>query len=166
MTQIVATRSYLKDVVFLGANQAGTDLSNAIIAEGIDDPANFFELAEDYSVKTLCQNSRKPAGTETHPDCIAPNPNPQNLTSPRVARSGHDISAICEKILNIAAYGANIFTSVGRQFNTASLSRSRLREFKRHNLMVDKHNDPEYLPELSKTFTIMKILDQMPTHLI
>ena len=127
MTQIVATRSYLKDVVFLGANQAGTDLSNAIIAEGIDDPANFFELAEDYSVKTLCQNSRKPAGTETHPDCIAPNPNPQNLTSPTVLRSGHDIPAIFEQRLNVASYNSDIFNYGGRQVTAASLSRSRFR---------------------------------------
>ena len=31
--------------------------------------------------------------------------------------------------------------------------------------MVDNHNDPELLPELSNNFTIMKLLDQMPTHL-
>ena len=31
--------------------------------------------------------------------------------------------------------------------------------------MVDNHNDPESLPELSKTFTIMELLYQMPTHL-
>ena len=32
--------------------------------------------------------------------------------------------------------------------------------------MVDNHNDTEYFPELSKTLKIMKLLDQMPTHLI
>ena len=31
--------------------------------------------------------------------------------------------------------------------------------------MVNNHNDTEPLPELSSTFTIMKLLDQMPTHL-
>ena len=31
--------------------------------------------------------------------------------------------------------------------------------------MVEKHTDPESLPELSKTFTIMNLLDNMPTHL-
>ena len=31
--------------------------------------------------------------------------------------------------------------------------------------MIDNHNEPEPLPEISKTFTIMKYLDQLPTHL-
>ena len=31
--------------------------------------------------------------------------------------------------------------------------------------MVDNHNYLEYLPELSKTLTIMELLDQIPTHL-
>ena len=30
--------------------------------------------------------------------------------------------------------------------------------------MVDDHNNPKYLPEISNNFTIMKLLDQMPTH--
>ena len=92
--------------------------------------------------------------------------NIRNLTAPRVSRSVQDIPAICKKMLNIAAYGTNIFTFVGRQVTAASLFRYMLREFKRHKHMVDNHNDPEYLPELSKTFTIMKLLYQMPTHLI
>ena len=90
-----------------------------------------------------------------------PNPNPRNITTPRDARSGQDIPAILKKRLNIAAYGANTFTPIGIQMTAASLSRSRLREFKRHKHVVDNHNDPESFPELSKTFTIM-----IPTHLI
>ena len=53
MAQIVANHSYLKDVIFLGSNQAGTNRKDAIIAEGLDDPANLVELAEDDVVKTL-----------------------------------------------------------------------------------------------------------------
>ena len=64
MAQIVATRSYLKDVIGLGYNQAGTDQANAITAEGLDYTANLVKLAEDDGVKTLFQNVRKPAGTE------------------------------------------------------------------------------------------------------
>ena len=40
MAQIVATHSYLKDNIGLRANQAGTDHSNAIIIEVLDDPVN------------------------------------------------------------------------------------------------------------------------------
>ena len=73
--------------------------------------------------------------------------------------------AIYEQSLNIVAYSANIFMSVGRQVTTASLPRSRLRKFKRHKYMVYNHNDPKSLPELIKTFTIMKLLVHMPNHL-
>ena len=31
--------------------------------------------------------------------------------------------------------------------------------------MINNHNEPESLPEISKAFTIMKYLDQLPTHL-
>ena len=165
MAQIIATRSYLKDFIGLGANQAGTDRANSIIAEVLDYPANLFELSEDDGVKTLFQNDRNPAGTEPHPGWIAPKLNPQNITDPRVARSDQDIPAICEQSLNIAAYGANNFTSVERKLTAESLSRSRLREFKSHKQMVKNHNNTESLPELSKTFTIMKLLYQMPNHL-
>ena len=53
MAQIVATRSYLKDVICLRSNQAGTDRGNAIIAQVLDDRANLAKLAEDDVVKTL-----------------------------------------------------------------------------------------------------------------
>ena len=70
MAQIVATSSYLKNVIGLGSNQAGTDPANLIIAEGLDDRNNLFELSEDDGVKTLCQNFKKPVGTKPHPGDI------------------------------------------------------------------------------------------------
>ena len=42
MTQIVATHSYLKSDIGLGANQESTNRANTIIAEGLDDPTNLF----------------------------------------------------------------------------------------------------------------------------
>ena len=45
------------------------------------------------------------------------------------------------------------------------LNRERLREFKKHQDMVENHTEPETLPDLSKTFTIQKFLDQFPTYL-
>ena len=47
MAQIVATPFYLKDIIGLEANQAGTYWENAIIAEGLYDTENLVELAED-----------------------------------------------------------------------------------------------------------------------
>ena len=55
--------------------------------------------------------------------------------------------------------------SVGIQVTAASLSKSNLRGFRRHKQMVNNHNDPESLLELSKISTIMNLLDQIPTHL-
>ena len=119
------------------------------------------ELAEDDIVKTLFQNFRNTAGTEPQPGWNVPNPNTRNLTAPMVARMGQDIPVICKQSLNIAAYCANMFKSVGRQVTAARLSRSRLRKLKKYKQIVDNHNDPESLPELIKTFTIMKLLHKM-----
>ena len=113
MAQILATCSYLKDVICLRSNQAGTDRGNAIIAQGLDDRANLIKLAEYGGVKTLCQNFRKPAGNKLHPGLNAPNPSPRKLTALRVARSGQDIPTIRKQWLNMAAYGARIFSSIG-----------------------------------------------------
>ena len=97
MTQIIAPRSYLKNVIGLGSHQAGNDRENEIIAEVIDYPANFVKLSEDDSVKTLFHNVRNPVGTEPQPGWTTTNPNPQNLTAPRVARSGQDILPFVNK---------------------------------------------------------------------
>ena len=94
MDQIIDTRSYLKDVIGLGSNQSGTNNTNSIIAEGLDDPTNLFKLAEDDGVKTIYHNFRKTAGNEPQPGWITPNPNPWNLTARRVVSSGQDIPAI------------------------------------------------------------------------
>ena len=108
MDQIVATCSYLKGVIGLGANQEGTNFANVIIAEGLGNPANLVKLEEYEGVKTLCQDVRNPEGMEPQPVWNAPNPNPWILTSPRVARLGKYIPAISYKMLNIAVYGDNI----------------------------------------------------------
>ena len=55
--------------------------------------------------------------------------------------------------------------SVGRNFNDASLSRSRLSQFKRHKQMADNQNYPESFPILRNIFTIIKLLDHMTNHL-
>ena len=49
--------------------------------------------------------------------------------------------------------------------NSNALTRRILTCFKSHKDMVDNHNEPESLPEINKTFTIMRYLDQLPTHL-
>ena len=165
MATEAATRTYLKDVIGLGNNDEGTAKANAVIAEGLDDLADLYELSEDDGIKRLCSNVRKPSGTIEDPSWVAPDPNPAGETAPLIPRTGHAIPAICEQRLALAAYGAKLYNSVRRPVTSAILNRSRLREFKNHKNMIDNHNDPESLPEISKSYTIMKFLDQFPTHL-
>ena len=165
MAAEAATRTFLRDVIGLGSNDEGTVKANAIIAEGLDDLADLYELSEDDGIKTLCANVRKPSGTIPDPNWEEPDPNPRNATAPMIARIGNSIPAICEQRLTLAAYGAKLYHTVGRQVTSATLSRSRLRELKNHKTMVDNHNEPESLPEISKSYTIMKFLDQFPTYL-
>ena len=135
------------------------------MAEGLNNLADIFELAEDDGIKTLCASVYKPAGTMAHPGWIAPDPNPNNLVVPQVPRIGHVIPAICEQRLTMAAYGASIYKSIGRTIEPACLNRARLREFKAHRTMVENHNNPESLLGISKLYSIMKYLDQVPTYL-
>ena len=149
----------------IGDDQQGMDRANAIMAEGLDNLADLFELAEDDGIKTLCSSVRKPAGTIPQPGWVAPNPNPNNIVAPQVPRTGQVIPAICEQRLTTAAYGSHIYESIARPIDPASLNRARLREFKTHRTMVENHNDPKTLPEISKSYSIMKYLDQLPTYL-
>ena len=99
------------------------------------------------------------------PGWVAPVPNPNNAVAPQVPRIGQVIPAICEQRLTMAAYGSSIYESVLRPIDPASLNRATLREFKAHRTMVENHTNPELLPEISKSYSIMKYLDQLPTYL-
>ena len=165
MSAKAATRTFLRDVIGLGDNEEDTQKANAIIAEGLDDLADLHEVSEDEGIERLCSNVQKPSGYITDPNWEEPDPNPDEETAPMVQRIGQPIPAICEQRLALAAYGAKLYFLVGRPVIFAILNRSRLREFKNHQAMVENHNEPQYLPEISKSYTLMKFLDQFPTHL-
>ena len=165
MVTIAAMRTYLRTVIGLGNDPQGLERANAIMTEGLDNLADIFELTEDDGIKILCASVRKPAGTMGQPGWVAPNPNPNNVVAPQVPRVGQVIPAICEQRLTMAAYGSTIYELISRPIDPASLNRARLREFKAHRTMVENHNDPESLPEISKSYSIMKYLDQLPTYL-
>ena len=167
MVTAAATRTYLRTIIDLGNDPQGLERANAIMAEGLNNLANIFKLMEDDGIKILCASVQKLAGTMPQPGWVAPNPNPNpnNAVAPQVPRVGQVIPAICEQRLTMAAYGSSIYESTLRVINPASLNRARLREFKAHRTMVENHNDPELLPEISKSYGIMKCLDQLPTHL-
>ena len=45
------------------------------------------------------------------------------------------------------------------------MNRARLREFKLHRTTVENHSEPESLPEINKSYTVIKYLEQLPTYL-
>jgi len=95
----------------------------------------------------------------------APDPNPFNLETPIVARSGTAIPTLCEQRLTAAAYACKIYESIGRSIEIPFLNRLRPKEFQKHKEAADNYSESESLPALSKSFTIQKFLDQFPTFL-
>lgn len=160
-----AMRVFLRDTIGLGMDAAGLAKANAIIDEGLDDIDELADIYDNDGIKTLCANVRKPAGNIPDPNWVAPAPNPRRLRAPLIPRPGQPIPTASEQRLNTAAYGAMLYTSINRTVETAILNRARLREFKRHKDMVDNHTEPESLDQISKSFTVMKFLDQFPTYL-
>ena len=65
----------------------------------------------------------------------------------------------------LVAYGTKVYTSISRPIPTANLSRSRLKELKQHKSLVENHEELDSLETISKTFTVMKFLDQLPIYL-
>ena len=54
---------------------------------------------------------------------------------------------------------------IGRDIDSTSMSRARLKEFDARKRLIDDHEDPERLPQVSKTFGIIKAMDLGPGHL-
>ena len=63
------------------------------------------------------------------------------------------------------AYGATVYTSISRPIATTNLSRSLLKELKQHASLVENHEVLDSLESISKTFTVMNFLDQLPSYL-
>ena len=125
MVTVAATHTYLRTVTGLGNDPQGLEWANAVMAEGLNNLADIFELAEDDGIKTLCTSVQKPAGTMTQPGWVAPNSNPNNVVAPQVPRTGHVIPTICEQRLTSAAYGVSMYEAIGRTIDPTSLSRAR-----------------------------------------
>ena len=140
---MAAIRTYLRDPIGLGMDAQGTEKANAIITEGMSNIEDLVDLYEDDGIKTLCHNVRKPAGTIPDPNWVAPVPNNLGLVAPNIPRPGLQIPTICENRLILAAYGATIYSSIDRIIDSVSLSRARLREFKKHKEMVTNHTEPD-----------------------
>jgi len=156
MTELAGFRTYLRDEIGVldvtGVNAAGK--REAIQSEGlnvIDDLVDF----DDDEIKILCQSVRKPGGT-------VQDPNDPTRTIPD---PGFKVPAICEKRLKLAANGARIYRMINRPITQASLDRNRLKLFDQHLRLIEDHSEPEQIPQVSKTFGIMRAMDLIPSHL-
>ena len=156
MAAAIATiRNYLRDVIGIADVTGNVHARrDAIRDEGIGSMDDFPEFDEE-DIKVLCSSVRKPGGT-------VQDPTDRNR---RIPNPGYSIPAIAEKRLRLAAYGARIYSMIGRNIVPESLSRERLREFEHHKRAVDEHEDPELMPPVSKVNGIMKALDLIPIHL-
>ena len=155
MANAAGMRTYLRDVIGIGDP---LERREAVRLEGLETIQDFAEF-EKEDVETLCASIRKPGGT-------IPNPNAGNPGAPpTIPNPGYPIPAICEKRLISAAYTAKIYAMIGREINMTTMNRERLNKFDAHKKLVDEHEDPERLPQVSKTFGIIKAMDLIPGHL-
>ena len=159
MAATVSLRAYLRGVIGLGNDAEGLERADAIIAEGINAAEDLADLYDNKGVKILCSNVRKPGGTIPDPTHVGAG------AAPRIPQPGKSIPTICENRLNLAAYGSKLYSSINRDVDTINLNRARLRHFKQHMDMVENHEEPEQLAPISKSFTVIKFLDQLPTYI-
>ena len=54
---------------------------------------------------------------------------------------------------------------IGRPITEATLAAVLIREFRIHRQLVKDHKEPESINSISKSFTVMKALDQLPDYL-
>ena len=155
MATEAAMRTYLRDVIGISDP---IERRQAIQEEGLNVIQDFVEFERD-DIETLCASVRKPGGTIPNPNAAAANA-PATIPNP-----GYSIPAICEKRLISAAYVAKIYFTIGRPITQQAMGRARLKNFDEHRLLIEAHQDPEKLPPISRTFGIMKALDQITSHL-
>lgn len=153
-----AMRNFLSTVIGI-ADSPGTGTAvharrDAVRAENLENIEDLAEF-EDDDIKILCASVHKPGGTIVDP----------NNASSRIPNPGHSVMSISKKRLKIACYGAWIYESLGRTITSNSLSRNRLKQFKKYHATIEDHTEPEAMPIISKTFRIMKALDMLPIHL-
>ena len=151
-----AMRVYLRDVIGV-TDVTGGNVGLRRVAvqdEGLVVIDDFLEFDEE-GIKALCSSVRKPGGTI---DDLA---NPGTL----IPNLGYSISAIAERRMKQATYVARIYNMINRVIDLNTMSRNRLRLYDDYRRMLEEHEDPERLPEVSKSFGIVKAMDLLPGHL-
>ena len=155
MADQASFRTYLRDVIGIPDPR---ERREAVQGEGLGVLADFLEFDKD-AIEIVCSSIRKPGGTIANP-----NANVQGAPA-FVPNPGFSIPAICEKRLIAASYTAKIYDMIGREINSDTMSRFRIKKFDIHRLLMEDHEDPEKLQVVSKTFGIVKAMDIVPSHL-
>ena len=151
-----AMRTNLRDAIGIGDPVAR---GQAIQDEGLNLITDFTKFDKE-DIETLCLSVRKPGGTIPNPNATAPGA-PATILNPIFS-----IPAICEKQLVSAAYTARLYEMIGRTIDPVSMNRARLKKFDEHHVLMEEDKDPERLPQVSKTFGIVKAMDLVPSHLL
>ena len=147
-------RTYLRDVIGVPDPR---ERREAIQEQGLNTINDLLEFDKE-SIDTLCYAVRKPGGT-------IPDPDPNAAANATIPNPGYSVPAICEKRLIAAAYTAKMYEMIGRPITADTLSRARIKRYEAHKTLMDDHEDPEKLPQVSKTFGIVKAMDLVPSHL-
>ena len=82
-----------------------------------------------------------------------------------ISNPAFSVSTISEKRMVAAAYTAELYDMVGRDITADSMFRSRLKAFDKHRALIKEHEDQEKMPAVSKTFSIVKAMDLVPSYL-
>ena len=134
MAQQTAYNNWLRDDIGFADDARVTHVRGL----GLDSWTDLAEY-EDDDVKILCNGARKE--TPAFP-----------------------INAIIEKRLKLACYGAQIYEDITRPIDRSALTINRLKQLDKHKTLLKNHNDPEGdIPKVSKSYSIDKTLDALPT---
>ena len=134
MAQQLAFNNWLRDDIGFADDARVTHVRGL----GLDTWSDLAEY-EDEDVKILCNGARKE--TPAFP-----------------------INAIIEKRLKLACYGAQIYEDIARPIDRGALTINRLKQLDKHRTLLKNHNDPEGdIPKVTKTYSIDKTLDALPT---
>ena len=155
-------RQYLLQVIGL-STEAQAD---AVRDEGLTTLDDFASFNEE-GIKILCASVRKPGGLIPDPNAPAAGGRGRGADPPppMIANPGFKIPAICESRMKDAAFTAKIYSMIGRVITRDSLSATRIHEYKILRDLLKNHKDPDKLPVLSKTYTVTKALDALPSYL-
>ena len=103
-------------------------------------------------VSTLCQAIRRPGGQLRQGN--------RNINNP-----GQQVGMLSESRLTLAVYAAGLYSSINRVPQGENMTMSHLEYLRLHKSAIDSYTIPAALPELSKSFSIMKALESFELHL-